>query len=89
MPSPHPDLVIDPRQTSPTTFRAEDRNDKRFYIYGTVTSGVLWFEVLRRVGTDKSTITGREFFDAMMAHFGAKVRVIEARWNDSAPILTS
>jgi hypothetical protein len=89
MPSPHPDLVIIASQTSASTFRAEDRTDSRFYVYGTLSSGLLRFEVVRRVGADKSVITGREFFDAMMAHFGAKVRIIEARWNNSDPNKTS
>lgn len=86
---PHPDLAVDASQTNATSFRAEDRNDSRFYVHGWSRSGVLKFEVVRRIGADKSAITGREFFDAMMAHFGAKVRVIEAHWTDADPSKTS
>src|SRR3954469_21138178 len=89
MTTPHPDLVVVASQTTASTFRAEDRNDGRFYVYGTLASGVLRFEVIRRIGADCSPITGRELFDAMMAHFGAKVRVIEARWNNADPAKTS
>src|SRR5262249_25557071 len=89
MTPPHPDLVVDVSRSSSSTFRAEDRNDARFSIFGSLTSGVLRFEVIRRIGADVSAITGREFFDAMMAHFGARVRIIEARWNRADPNKTS
>jgi hypothetical protein len=85
----HPDLVIDASRTSTSVFRAEDRNDSRFFILATLAAGVLRFDVIRKIGSDKSSITGREFFDAMMGHFGAKVRVIEARWNNTDPNMTS
>jgi hypothetical protein len=86
MSAPTPNIVVVASQTSATTFRAEDCTDKRFFIFGTVGSGVLRFEVVRRLTTgEQSSITGREFFDAMMAHFGARVRVIEGNWSNTNP----
>ncbi|HTU91144.1 MAG TPA: hypothetical protein VMF69_13785 [Gemmataceae bacterium] len=83
---PNPNLVVLASQTSATTFRAEDCTDNRFFIFGTLGSGVLRFEVVRRLTTgEQSTITGREFFDAMMAHFGAIVRAIEGNWSNANP----
>jgi hypothetical protein len=73
-------------QTSASTFRAEDGTDSRFFIFGTLVSGALRFEVVRRLATgEQSSITGREFFDAMMTYFGAAVRIIEANWSNANP----
>lgn len=83
---PNPNLVVIAGQTSATTFRAEDTTDGRFFLFGTVASGILRFEVVRRLSTgEHSSITGREFFDAMMAHFAAKVRIIEGNWSNANP----
>jgi hypothetical protein len=77
-------------QVTPSIFEAWDDADDRFFIFATLGSGVLRFDVIARLpdGTKGGT-RGREFFDAMMAHFGAKVRVIEARWNRVRPVSTN
>lgn len=90
VPPLNPNLVVIAAQTSATVFRAEDRTDRRFFIFGTVASGILRFEVVRRLSTgERSSITGREFFDAMMVHFGAKVRIIEGHWSNMNPELVA
>jgi hypothetical protein len=82
---PNPNLVVIASQTSTTTFR-EDSTDNRFFIFGSVISGILRFEVVRRLATGEySSIIGREFFDAMMAHFGARVKIIEGNWSNANP----
>jgi hypothetical protein len=86
MAAPNPKIAVRASRTPATTFQAEDCTDNRFFIFGTLGNGVLRFEVVRRLTTgEHSTITGREFFDAMMAHFGARVRIIEGNWNNANP----
>lgn len=70
---------------SSTTYHAQDPSDRRFYILATLGSGILRFEVVARLLTgERSSLKGREFFAAMMSHFGAKVRTIESNWTQSS-----
>jgi hypothetical protein len=85
MSAPNPNIKVIPSQTSASTFRAEDCKDIDFFIFGTVGSGVLKFEVVRKLPNKTSTITGREFFDVMWAHLGSKVKVIEGSWDNTNP----
>jgi hypothetical protein len=73
-----------------STFWAEDDADRRFYVVGTLGSGLLRFQVIARLpdGT-KGTVTGREFFDALMQHFGVKVRIIEGSWIRASGLTTN
>jgi hypothetical protein len=73
-----------------STFRAEDAADGRFFIFGTVGSGLLKFEVVARLpdGT-RGSVRGRESFDAMMRHFGAQVRLIEGNWSRQSGLITN
>jgi hypothetical protein len=77
-------------QATATIFEATDDADDRFFIFGTLRSGLLWFDVVSRLsdGT-KGQIRGREFFDAMMAHFGGKVKIIQGRWDRSSGLTTN
>jgi hypothetical protein len=81
----NPNIKVTSSPTSATTFRTEDGNDSDFFIFGTVGNGVLKFEVVRKLPNKTSTITGREFFDAMWAHLGSKVKVIEGSWDNTNP----
>jgi hypothetical protein len=73
-----------------TVYRAEDGGDTRFYIFATLISGVLRFEVVAKLATgDRGSVTGIEFFDAMMAHFGGKVKVIEGNWSRASGLTTN
>jgi len=86
MSAPNPKIAVLAGRTSATTFQAEDCTDNRFFIFGTLGNGVLRFEVVRRLTTgEHSTITGRDFFDTMMGHFGARVRIIEGNWSNANP----
>ena len=62
--APNQNIKEIPSQTSATTYRAEDCSDSDFFIFGTVGSGVLKFEVVRMLPGKTSSITGRKFFDA-------------------------
>jgi hypothetical protein len=76
----HPNLVVLIARGS--MFRAEDRNDSRFYIFATLANGILRFEVVARLMTgERGTVSGKVFFAAMMSHFGASVKIIEANWS--------
>ncbi len=71
-----------------THFRAEDSAEPAFFIEGSVSSGTLTFTVVAVVGGHKGQWTGRQFFDALMAHFGSRrVKVISAIWSDARPEL--
>src|SRR5439155_13076651 len=85
---PNPNLKI--IAATPSTFRAETATDGRFFIFGTVGGGLLRFEVIARLhdGT-RSAVSGREFFDAMMDHFGIAVRAIEGHWDRQSGLTTN
>jgi len=86
MSAPNPNLAVVQAQTTATTFRAEDATDSDFFIFGTLGSGVLKFEVVRKLPSKISTIIGQEFFDAMVAHFGLKnIKIIEGSWDSTNP----
>jgi hypothetical protein len=73
-----------------STFRAEDRGDPRFYLFATLISGILRYEVVARLTTgERGAVSGKEFFAAMMAHFGAKVRAIEGNWSMASGLTTN
>jgi hypothetical protein len=77
-------------QATASTFEATDDVDPRFHILGTLGSGLLRFEAVARLpdGT-KGHLRGREFFDAMMRHFGVRVRTIEGNWNRWSGLTTN
>jgi hypothetical protein len=70
-------------------YRAEASNDPKFYINGNLHGGQLSFEVVAALGTTKGPIQGHEFFEAMLAHFGNKVKMISAVWSDARPEFTT
>ena len=73
-----------------SAFRAEDRSDPHFYIFATLVSGVLRLEVVARLATGtRGSVSGKEFLDAMMAHFGGKVRIIESNWSRASGLTTN
>jgi hypothetical protein len=73
-----------------STFRAEDAGDPRFYLFATLVSAILRFEVVARLPTgERGAVSGREFFAALMAHFGARVTTIEADCNRAGGLTTN
>ncbi len=73
-----------------SAFRAEDCSNPRFYIFATLVSGVLRFEVVAQLASGaRGSVSGKEFFAAMMAHFGARVRIIEANWSRASGLTTT
>lgn len=68
-------------RATPSLFRAVDSGEPRFQILATLVSGVLRFEVVARLPTgERGSVSGKAFFAVLMAHFGAKVRIIESDW---------
>lgn len=68
-------------------FRAEDPGDSRFYIQATMVSGVLRFEVVARLASGaRGSVSGKEFFAAMMHHFGGRINIIEGDWNSTSEL---
>jgi len=68
-----------------SAFRAEDGRDSRFYLFATLASGVLRFEVVaQQVTGERGSVSGKQFFAAMMDHFGAKVMSIESEWSKAS-----
>jgi hypothetical protein len=87
-PSANPNLNV--VSATPSTFRAEDANDPRFYLFATLVSGVLRFEVVAQLPTgERGSISGKELLAAMMAHFGARVRIIEGNWGTASGLTTN
>ena len=73
-----------------STFKAEDRNDPRFYIVATLASGVLRFEVVARMDAgERGSVSGKMLFAEMMNHFGARIRIIEGNWTQSSGLATN
>jgi hypothetical protein len=71
-------------------FQAEDVSDSRFYLFATLHSGAVRFEVVARLNTgERGAVSGREFFAAMMDHFAPQVRVIQADWNRASGLTTN
>jgi hypothetical protein len=88
----NPNIKEDPRNT-PTSYHAEDCNDSRFFIEGSIRSGgggALDFIVVAQLpdGT-RGAVSGTELFDAMWDHLGASARVIEGNWSTADPNLTT
>ena len=73
---------------TPTSYHAEDRSDSRFFIEGSLRAGgILSFLVIAELpdGT-RGSVSGAEFFEAMMNAFGAaNVTVIEGAWSAANP----
>lgn len=68
-------------QASSSLFEAIDSTDNQFFIKGAIASGLLRFTVVARFANGQvGAVSGKEFFDAMMAHFQSKVVTIEGRW---------
>lgn len=87
--SANPNLTVVVVATA-TTFRAEDGTDPRFFIFATLISGVLRFEVVAKlVNGDRGSVSGKELFAAMMSHFGGKVRIIEGNWSRASGLTTN
>jgi hypothetical protein len=86
---------VDPGRTGPDSFFASDATDARFFIEGSVRAvggeRVLSFIVVARLPDgNRGRVCGREFFAAMMAHFGpAGVDVIEGQWETTNPDWTT
>jgi hypothetical protein len=73
-----------------STFWAEDGSDPRFYLLATLASGVLRFEIVAQLATgERGSVSGKQFFAAMMAHFGAGVRIIEGNWTRASGMTTN
>jgi hypothetical protein len=73
-----------------TVFRAEDGGDPRFFLFATLASGVLRFEVVAQLASgERGSVSGTELFAATMAHFGGKVRVIEGDWSRGSGLTTN
>jgi hypothetical protein len=71
-------------------FHAEDGIDARFYIRGRLVDGYLGFDVVAELPSgERGSVRGREFFDAMINHFGNAVTAIEGEWSDQLPGMTS
>ncbi|MCI0459147.1 MAG: hypothetical protein L0Z62_19495 [Gemmataceae bacterium] len=88
-PSANPNLKIGFAST--TAFRAEDRNDSRFFIEGALDAqGQLSFVVVAELpdGT-RGSGSGSEFFDALMDAFGPAVKVIVGAWSATNPAWTT
>jgi len=68
-----------------TEFYAEDLVDPRFYVFARLGSGILRFEIVALLQTgERGTVRGKELFRAMMAHFSARVRIIQANWTKAS-----
>lgn len=76
---------MDILKSSSSVFRAQDSTDSDFYIEGRLDEGSLSFEVVAQRGNKRGQYSGRDFFDAMMSHFGDQVKRILAVWSDANP----
>jgi hypothetical protein len=73
-----------------SVFRVRDANDPRFYLFSTLGVGVLRFEVVAKLATgERGSVSGKVFFAAMMAHFGARVKIIEGNWTLASGLTTN
>jgi hypothetical protein len=73
---------------TPTSYRGEDCNDNRFFIEGSLRPGGIpsFLVVAELLDGTRRTVSGSEFFDAMMDAFGAAaVAVIEGAWSTANP----
>jgi hypothetical protein len=65
-------------------FRAEDCDNPDFFIDGILTTGTVSFTVVAEVNGRSGKFSGRDFFYAMLAHFGTRrVKIISAHWSDA------
>lgn len=71
-------------------FRAEEYGSPEFFIDGILVQGTVSFTVVAEVRGRRGTFTGRQFFTAMLDHFGVRrVKVIAACWSDARPERTT
>jgi hypothetical protein len=75
---------------TPSHFRAEDAVDPRFYVLATLASGLLRFEIVAKLPNgDRGSVSGKELFGAMVAHFGSRIKIIEGNWNKASGLTTN
>lgn len=68
-------------QSTSSIFEAVDSTNSQFYIKGVLVGGLLRFAVVARLPNGQTgVVSGKEFFDAMMANFQANVTRIEGHW---------
>jgi hypothetical protein len=80
--STNPNLIVDPAATSATEFRATDALNGLHYIHGKLIGSELSFAVVARTPGANRGVSGREFFAAMVEHFGEKnIQVIRGQWS--------
>ncbi len=90
VPKMSPNMNLRTITAIPSVFHVEDAGDPRFYIFATLTSGVLRFEVVARMlDGGRGSVTGKEFFAAMMAHFGGRINLIESKWSATSGMTTN
>jgi hypothetical protein len=79
----NPNISVDTAITNASTYRAIDSTNPNHFISGTLGGqGVLEFAVVARTQGQTSSVSGQDFFAAMMAHFGvSNVRTIRAHWS--------
>lgn len=76
----NPDIVL--VNASSAVLLARDVSDSRFYIFATLQNGVLRFEVVAQLSTGaRGSVSGRDFFEVVMNHFGPRVRAIAGNWD--------
>lgn len=68
-------------QANSSVFEAVDGTDNQFFIKGILAGGFLRVTVVARLPNgQRGTVSGKDFFDAMMAHFQANVTTIVGQW---------
>lgn len=81
-------LVVSIATTS--NFRAADPTDPRFSVLATLFSGILKFEIIAQLPSgQRGSNPGKAYFNEMMSHFGAAVRIIESDWSISSGLTTN
>jgi hypothetical protein len=76
----NPNIVVAP-STSPALYKATDRTNPDYFIKGTLAGGTLEFTVVAKISGQTGSVSGQDFFAAMMAHFTvAAVQTIRGIW---------
>ena len=74
--------IVEDSNNNSTNYYAHDCTDSELYIDGKLRGGVLGF-VIKAGQKFGGTVSGKEFFNAMMNHFGkGNVSIIEGDWSD-------
>lgn len=85
-----PNMNLRTITASQSVFHLEDAGDPRFYIIATLTGGLLRFELVSRLPNgDRGSVSGKEFFAAMMAHFGSRINLVEGNWIATSGLTTN